>query len=91
MHNRVHRRRPISAPTGRPCARKSSRPNVLALGLVDDRGPDAQPDYTRHLVVTLYILDGHHKIAAAAQAALAMQFLILLPHTFLGRASRGLV
>jgi len=81
----------ISAPTGRPCARKSSRPNVLALGLVDDRGPDAQPDYTRHLVVTLYILGGHHKIAAAAQAALAMQFLILLPHTSLGRASRGLV
>jgi hypothetical protein len=41
--------------------------------------------------VTLYILDGHHKTAAAAQAALAVQFLILLPHTFLGRHSRGLV
>ena len=81
----------ISAPTGRSCARKSSRPNVLALGLVDDRGPDAQLDYTRHLVVTLYILDGHHKMAAAAQAALAVQFLIFLPHTFLGRDERELV
>jgi hypothetical protein len=73
---------------------KSSRPTVLALGLVDDRGPatqDAQPDYTRHLVVTLYILDGHHKIAAAAQAALPVQFLIFLPHTFPGRDRRELV
>jgi hypothetical protein len=59
--------------------------------LVDDCGPDAQPDYTRHLVVTLYILDGHHKIAAAAQAALAVQFLIFLPHTVLGRDQRELV
>jgi len=91
VHNRVHRRRPHFGSYREALRTKSSRPNVLALGLVDDRGPDAQPDYTRHLVVTLYILDGHHKIAAAAQAALAMQFLILLPHTFLGRASRGLV
>jgi hypothetical protein len=59
--------------------------------LVDDCGPDAQPDYTRHLVVTLYILAGHHQIATAAQTALAMRFLILLPHTFPGRDSRGLV
>ena len=74
---------------------KSSRPTVLALGLVDDRGPanwgTTRPDYTRHLVVTLYILDGHHKMAAAAQAALAVQFLIFLPHTFLGRDERELV
>jgi hypothetical protein len=73
----------------------SSRPTVLALGLVDDRGPanwgDTRPDYTRHLIVTLYILDGHHKIAAAAQAALAVQFLIFLPHTVLGRDQRELV
>jgi hypothetical protein len=65
-----------------------ARPTVLALGLVDDRGPatwHTQPTYTRHLIVTLYILDGHHKIAAAAQAALAVQFLIFFPHTFLGR------
>jgi hypothetical protein len=41
--------------------------------------------------VTLYILDGHHKIAAAAQAALAVQFLIFLPHTFLSRDQRKLV
>jgi hypothetical protein len=47
--------------------------------------------YTRHLVVTLYILDGHHKIAAVAQAALAVQFLIFLPHTFLSRDQRKLV
>ena len=91
MHNRVHRRRPHFGSYREALRTKSSRPNVLALGLVDDRGLDAQPDYTRHLVVTLYILGGHHKIAAAAQAALAMQFLILLPHTFLGRDSRGLV
>ena len=73
---------------------KSSRPTVLARGLVGDRGPanwDAQPDYTRHLVVTRYILDGHHKIAAAAQAGLAVQFLIFLPHTFLGRNQQELV
>jgi hypothetical protein len=36
--------------------------------------------------VRLYILDGHHKIAAAAQAALTVQFLIYLPHGHLGRA-----
>jgi hypothetical protein len=62
--------------------------------LVDDRGPatwQTQPIYTRHLIVTLYILDGHHKIAAAAQAALAVQFLIFLPHTFLGRDWREYV
>jgi hypothetical protein len=71
-----------------------SRPTVLALGLVDDRGPadwHTDPTYTRHLIVTLYILDGHHKIAAAAQAALAVQFLIFLPHTFLGRNQQELV
>jgi len=66
----------------------TARPTVLALGLVEDRGPatwHTDPIYTRHLIVTLYILDGHHKIAAAAQAALAVQFLIFLPHTHIGR------
>jgi hypothetical protein len=40
-----------------------TQPTVLALGLVDDRGPatweQPTPEYTRHLIVTLYVLDGH--------------------------------
>jgi len=67
----------------------TTRPTVLALGLVDNRGPAVWeapgPEYTRHLIVTLFILDGHHKVAAAARTHLPLQFLVFLPHTHLER------
>jgi hypothetical protein len=71
-----------------------SRPTALAVATVDDRGPavwDRQPQYTRHLIVTLYLLDGHHKVLAAAGAGLPVQFLALFPHTYLGRVQWDLV
>jgi hypothetical protein len=66
-----------------------AQPTVFALGLADDRGPavwkEPAPEYTRHLIVTLYILDGHHKVAAAAREHRPLQFLAFLPHDHLGR------
>jgi hypothetical protein len=35
-------------------------------------------------VVTFYILDGHHKIAAAAAERLPIQFLVFFPHQLVG-------
>jgi hypothetical protein len=70
---------------------KMTRPTVLALGLVDDRGPavwDSEPTFTRHLIVTLYILDGHHKTFAAADEQMPVQFLVFLPHSYVGREWR---
>jgi hypothetical protein len=73
----------------------AAKPTVLALGLVDERGPavwgDPAPEFTRHLIVTLFILDGHHKIAAAAADGLPIQFLVFAPHAHLGRDWRELV
>jgi hypothetical protein len=70
-------------------------PTALTLGLVEDRGPavwgDPAPEYSRHLIVTLYILDGHHKIAAAAAENLPLQFLVFLAHSHLGRDWRQAV
>lgn len=70
------------------------RPTALALGLADDRGPatwDDQPEYSRHLIVTLHVLDGHHKIAAAAAEQVPLQFLVFLPYEHLGRDWREVV
>ena len=65
-----------------------SRPTVFAIGLADDRGPatwpDPAPEFSRHLIVTLYILDGHHKIAAAAAEGSSIQFLAFFPHRYAG-------
>jgi len=73
----------------------TENPTALALGLVEDRGPavwgDPAPEYSRHLIVTLYILDGHHKIAAAAAENLPLQFLVFLAHSHLGRDWRQAV
>ena len=64
----------------------TARPTVLAVGLADDRGPatweESPPEFSQHLIVTLYILDGHHKIAAAAAERLPIQFLAFLPHKY---------
>ena len=64
----------------------TEKPTVLAVGLADDRGPatwgDPAPEFSRHLLVSLYILDGHHKIAAAAAENLPIQFLKFLPHFY---------
>lgn len=49
------------------------------------------PPFHRHLIATLWLLDGHHKVAAASGAGLPLQFLVLLPRTYLGRAEWGLV
>jgi len=60
-------------------------PTVLAIGLVDDRGPahwlDTAPIYSRHLIVTLYVLDGHHKLLAAADEGVPIQFLSFFPRS----------
>ena len=66
----------------------SSRPTVLALGLAEDRGPatwdEPPPKYSRHLIATLFILDGHHKLAAAAAEGLPIQLLVFFPHQYAG-------
>lgn len=66
---------------------RTTRPTVFALGLVDDRGPAAfeepPPEFSCHTIVTLFILDGHHKIAAAALERVAIQILAFLPHDHL--------
>jgi hypothetical protein len=73
----------------------SENPTAFALGLVDDRGPAVwdgpAPEYSRHLIVTLYILDGHHKVAAAAAEHVPLQFLVFFPHSHLGRDWRPVV
>jgi hypothetical protein len=70
------------------------RPTALGLGLADDRGPatwNDQPECSRHLVVTLHLLDGHHKVAAAAAEHVPLQFVVFLPHDHLGRDVREVV
>lgn len=45
-------------------------PVALALGLGEERQPavwDGHPDVTRHLCVAHYLLDGHHRVEAAAR------------------------
>ena len=60
-------------------------PTVLAIGLVDDRGPavwsEPAPIYSRHLIVTLYVLDGHHKLLAAADERAHIQILSFFPRS----------
>lgn len=67
----------------------SAHPAAFALGVVEDRGPAVwaaeRPEFTRHVVVTLFLLDGHHKALAAAEEHLPLQFLIFFPHYHLGR------
>ncbi len=63
-----------------------TRPTALVLGLVEDRGPatwDEQPEFSRHLVVSLFLIDGHHKVLAAAEEGLPVQFLALFPDKYL--------
>jgi hypothetical protein len=43
------------------------------------------------LIVTLYILDGHHKVSAAATEHVPLQFLVFFPHSHLGRDWRSTV
>jgi hypothetical protein len=72
---------------------RSENPTAFALGLVEDRGPavwdEPAPEYSRHLIVTLYILDGHHKVSAAAAEHVPLQFLVFFPHSHLGRDWRS--
>ncbi len=70
------------------------KPTVLAVGVVDERGPgtheDPSPEFTRHMVVALFVLDGHHKLAAAAAGHLPVQFLVFLPHDVASRTTAAL-
>jgi hypothetical protein len=58
-------------------------PTAFAIGLVDDRGPatwsDPPPEFSRHLIVTLYLLDGHHKFLAATFENATVQVLSFFP------------
>ncbi len=68
----------------------SASPTALAIGLVDDRGPatwlDPPPNYSRHLIVSLFVLDGHHKLLAAANEGCAIQILSFFPRSIKGLA-----
>jgi hypothetical protein len=60
---------------------KSSRPTAVAVSLLDVCQPaldDESRDYFAHWALTHFLLDGHHKIEAAAEAGGAVQLLSLL-------------
>jgi hypothetical protein len=60
-----------------------ARPTALTLGLVGVYGPavfvvDRIPDATEHWTLTHFLLDGHHKTLAAAQAGRPLTLLSLI-------------
>jgi hypothetical protein len=79
---RMHRREIVDTYRTRLRSR-DQQPTAFAIGLVDDRGPamwaDPPPIFSRHLVVTLYLLDGHHKFLAASLEKAAIQVLAFFP------------
>lgn len=60
---------------------KSSRPTAIAVSLLDVCQPavdDHSRDYFAHWALTHFLLDGHHKVEAAAEAGESLQLLALL-------------
>lgn len=60
---------------------KSSRPTAVAVSLLDICQPaidDDSRDYFAHWGLTHFLLDGHHKLEAAAEAGESLQLLALL-------------
>jgi hypothetical protein len=60
--------------------RSSSRPTAVAVATLDVCAPaDEQgEDYFAHWGLTHFLLDGHHKLQAAAETGAALQLLSLL-------------
>jgi hypothetical protein len=60
---------------------ESSRPTAVAVSILDVCQPamsDESRDYYAHWGLTHFLLDGHHKMQAAAQAGKSLQLLALL-------------
>jgi hypothetical protein len=58
----------------------SAKPTAVALSVLDVRQPaDAEgPDYYCHWLLTHFLLDGHHKLQAAAESTSPVRLLSLL-------------
>ena len=58
----------------------STKPTAVAVSILDVRQPaNAEgPDYYRHWLLTHFLLDGHHKLQAAAESASPVRLLSLL-------------
>ena len=59
---------------------ESTKPTAVAVSVLDVRQPaDAEgPDYYCHWLLTHFLLDGHHKLQAAAESASPVRLLSLL-------------
>jgi hypothetical protein len=58
-----------------------ARPTALALGLLEAQEPallEHEPNPARHLCLAHFLLDGHHRVAASAQAAKPVTILSFL-------------
>lgn len=60
--------------------RATSRPTAVGVSIVDVSAPavDMGPDWCAHWGLTHFLLDGHHKMEAAARAGTRVQLLSLL-------------
>jgi len=59
----------------------TSRPTAVAISTLDISQPavdDQSNDYYEHWALTHFLLDGHHKLEAAARAGREVQLLALL-------------
>jgi hypothetical protein len=60
---------------------QGKRPTVFAIAVLDVKGPanwNGNPPYTEHYMLAQYVLDGHHKLRAAAELGARIQFLSFL-------------
>jgi hypothetical protein len=59
---------------------ESDRPTAIAISVLDVAAPatDQTPDYYEHWALMHFVLDGHHKLEAAATAALPLRLLSLV-------------
>jgi hypothetical protein len=61
--------------------RASSQPTVVALSILEVRAPAVAPPtslYYKHWTLAHFVLDGHHKLQAAAETSRPLQLLSLL-------------
>ena len=61
--------------------RQGKQPTVFAIAVLDVKGPatwDGNPPFTEHYMLAQYVLDGHHKLRAAAELGAPIQFLSFL-------------
>lgn len=59
---------------------RSARPTAVAVSILDVCQPAVTqgPDYFAHWALTHFLLDGHHKVEAAAEAGMPIRLLSLL-------------